>query len=589
MPAHLSSAQDVSAALDTGGVPRRRGARHRDLPGPGAGPAAVPRGRARRRQDRARRGPGRGCSAASWSGCSATRASTRRRRSTTGTSRASCCTCAPPRPSGVADADGRRGLALRPAVPARPPVLRALEHAARSVLLIDEIDRADDEFEAFLLEVLIDYAVTIPELGTFRAERRRSWSLTSNRTRDVHDALKRRCLYHWLDHPDLDREVAILRRASPDLSERLAAQVAAASRGCAALGLFKPPGVAETLDWARSLQLLGAARAHLELGRRHARRRAEVPRGRRAGARTRLRARSSRREHAGRAGAVGRVLRRVRPGAARGRRGGAPGPGRTRSSRRSTRLGAAHAGRRLLGRPAHAVRRARRTSPSTTASSRCGSTRRDGPAPRRSEVDRPVARLDDDAAGEESGDDEPARRPRRASAAEVLRHRDFAALDRAPSASAPRRAHRALAPTAPRRRHAAHRPAPRRPRPAAHRCARCCAGRRRAGPAAHRRRRARAAPRRAASTSPARWSPTPTRCCGFAHAVARVGRGVRGVHHGHPAHPRHRGAAAAATPSGRSPPRRGRARLVRRHPAGRRAATFLRPWGRRGSAAAPSS
>jgi MoxR-like ATPase len=137
------------------------------------------------------------------------------------------------------------------------PILRALEHTP-SVLLIDEIDRADDEFEAFLLEVLADNAVTIPELGTIRAAVPPLVVLTSNRTREVHDALKRRCLYHWVAHPSYEREVAILRRRLPEVSERLAREVAAAVRRMRAADLIKPPGVAESIDWAQALHLLGA-------------------------------------------------------------------------------------------------------------------------------------------------------------------------------------------------------------------------------------------------------------------------------------------------------------------------------------------
>jgi MoxR-like ATPase len=125
------------------------------------------------------------------------------------------------------------------------------------VLLIDEIDRADDEFEAFLLEILSDFAVTVPELGTFVAEVPPVVVLTSNRSRDLHDALKRRCLYHWVDHPDIEREVAIVRLRAPEASERLARQVAAAVDALRALDLYKPPGVAETIDWARALAELG--------------------------------------------------------------------------------------------------------------------------------------------------------------------------------------------------------------------------------------------------------------------------------------------------------------------------------------------
>jgi MoxR-like ATPase len=141
----------------------------------------------------------------------------------------------------------------------RRPLLRALENreGPPPVLLIDEIDRADDEFEAFLLEILSDFAVTVPELGTFTAEVPPVVVLTSNRSRDLHDALKRRCLYHWVDHPDLEREVAIVRLRAPEASERLARQVATAVDALRALDLYKPPGVAETIDWARALAELG--------------------------------------------------------------------------------------------------------------------------------------------------------------------------------------------------------------------------------------------------------------------------------------------------------------------------------------------
>jgi MoxR-like ATPase len=137
------------------------------------------------------------------------------------------------------------------------PLLAALE-TAPSVLLVDEVDRADDEFEAFLLEVLSEYAVTVPELGTLRAATPPAVVITSNRTRDVHDALKRRCYYHWLDHPDFDREVAIVRLRVPEASARLAAQVTAAAGALRDADLLKPPGIAETVDWARALAALGA-------------------------------------------------------------------------------------------------------------------------------------------------------------------------------------------------------------------------------------------------------------------------------------------------------------------------------------------
>ncbi len=139
------------------------------------------------------------------------------------------------------------------------PILRALRSPG-AVLLIDEIDRADDEFEAFLLEALSDFAVTIPELGRIRATDPPLVILTSNRTREVHDALKRRCLYHWVEHPSLEREVAILRRRLPAVTQSLAAQVAAAVARLRAADLLKPPGVAESIDWAMALAALGCRR-----------------------------------------------------------------------------------------------------------------------------------------------------------------------------------------------------------------------------------------------------------------------------------------------------------------------------------------
>lgn len=141
----------------------------------------------------------------------------------------------------------------------RRPLLQAIAHGegVPPVLLIDEVDRADDEFEAFLLEILADYAVTVPEIGTFSASEPPVVVVTSNRTRDVHDALKRRCLYHWVEHPDQAREVGIIKLRAPEVSERLAIQVAAATSSIREMGLYKPPGVAETIDWARALTLLG--------------------------------------------------------------------------------------------------------------------------------------------------------------------------------------------------------------------------------------------------------------------------------------------------------------------------------------------
>jgi len=139
-------------------------------------------------------------------------------------------------------------------------VLRAIEpvEGPPPVLLIDEVDRADDEFEAYLLEVLSEFQVTVPEIGLFSTDRPPLVVLTSNRTRDVHDALKRRCLYHWVEHPGFDREVAIVRLRAPDVDRALAQQVAAAVGALRGLNLYKPPGVAETIDWATALGRLGA-------------------------------------------------------------------------------------------------------------------------------------------------------------------------------------------------------------------------------------------------------------------------------------------------------------------------------------------
>ena len=143
------------------------------------------------------------------------------------------------------------------------PILQALRESP-VVLLIDEVDRADDEFEAFLLEVLSTWAVTIPEYGTVTASTPPIVVLTSNRTREVHDALKRRCLYHWVEHPALEREIEIVRRRLPDVPLVLAEQVArATARLRQRDDLVKPPGVAETLDWARALQALGQSELDL--------------------------------------------------------------------------------------------------------------------------------------------------------------------------------------------------------------------------------------------------------------------------------------------------------------------------------------
>jgi MoxR-like ATPase len=139
------------------------------------------------------------------------------------------------------------------------PLLQAIEQGAtgrRPVLLIDELDRADEEFEAYLLELLSDFQVTIPEVETVRAVQPPVVVITSNRTREIHDALKRRCIYHWIDYPDFDRELAILQRKAPDVPDRLARQIATTMQRLRDQDLFKPPGVAETLDWAAALTVL---------------------------------------------------------------------------------------------------------------------------------------------------------------------------------------------------------------------------------------------------------------------------------------------------------------------------------------------
>jgi len=139
------------------------------------------------------------------------------------------------------------------------PLLRALEpHTVPPVLLIDELDRTDEPFEAYLLEVLSDFQITIPEWGTVKAERPPIVVITSNRTREIHDAVKRRCLYHWVDYPDAAREFAIVRRKVPDASRALAEQVVAFVQALRALDLYKLPGLSETIEWARALLALDA-------------------------------------------------------------------------------------------------------------------------------------------------------------------------------------------------------------------------------------------------------------------------------------------------------------------------------------------
>jgi MoxR-like ATPase len=143
-------------------------------------------------------------------------------------------------------------------------LLEAVESEEPVVLLIDEIDRADEEFEAFLLEVLSDFQITIPELGTIEAKQRPYVILTSNRTRELHDALKRRCLYHWIDHPSVAREIQIVELRVPGVPERLAEEAARFAAELRSLDLQKPPGLAETIDWVRALTALGQRELDVE-------------------------------------------------------------------------------------------------------------------------------------------------------------------------------------------------------------------------------------------------------------------------------------------------------------------------------------
>ena len=141
----------------------------------------------------------------------------------------------------------------------RRPLLQAIDYEGETppVLLIDELDRADDEFEAFLLELLSDYSITIPEIGAFKATAPPIVVITSNRTRDVHDALKRRCLYHWVDHPGYLREIQILKAKAPDVSEKLIKKIAVTVEQVREMNLYKPPGVSESIDWAMALERIG--------------------------------------------------------------------------------------------------------------------------------------------------------------------------------------------------------------------------------------------------------------------------------------------------------------------------------------------
>ncbi len=146
----------------------------------------------------------------------------------------------------------------------RRPLLEAVDSDGAVLLLIDEVDRADEEFEAFLLEVLSDFQITIPELGTIRARQRPYVVLTSNRTRELHDALKRRCIYHWIGHPSVEREIEIVQVRVPGVPERLAEEAARFAAQLRTLDLQKPPGLAETIDWVRALTALGQQELDVE-------------------------------------------------------------------------------------------------------------------------------------------------------------------------------------------------------------------------------------------------------------------------------------------------------------------------------------
>jgi len=158
------------------------------------------------------------------------------------------------------EADARVHDVFGPEFLVERPLLAAIRAGDRAVLLIDELDRADDEFEAFLLEILSEFAVTIPEVGEVRSDTPPIVVVTSNRTRELHDALKRRCLYHWIDHPNLEREVQIVKARAPHVSEELARDVAVAVERLRDMDLAKRPGVAETIDWANALAFVGTER-----------------------------------------------------------------------------------------------------------------------------------------------------------------------------------------------------------------------------------------------------------------------------------------------------------------------------------------
>jgi MoxR-like ATPase len=161
---------------------------------------------------------------------------------------------------GALDPDRKAAELYGPEFLVERPLLAAVRAGSGAVLLVDELDRADEEFEAYLLELLSDFQVTVPEVETVKADVPPVVVVTSNRTREIHDALKRRCIYHWIDYPDFEREVAILEQKAPHASADLARELATAMQRLRGLDLFKPPGVAETLDWASALFLLGQER-----------------------------------------------------------------------------------------------------------------------------------------------------------------------------------------------------------------------------------------------------------------------------------------------------------------------------------------
>ena len=270
------------------------------------------------------------------------------------------------------------------------PLLAAIRAGSRAVLLVDELDRADDEFEAFLLEILSEFAVTIPEVGRVAAERPPAVIVTSNRTRELHDALKRRCLYHWIDHPGLDREVEIVRARAPQVREALARDVAEAVARLRELDLAKRPGVAETIDWANALAFLGADRLEAEQAARHPGRGREGPRGPGAGgARLAEVSGTGWLSRSGR-GRGARAAGRVRAGAARSGAAGRhrpdphflPGGRRARPDRSDSLYWAGRVGDdRPQGGPRRLRRRLRRLVPvaPADASSTIGSTCRRWP------------------------------------------------------------------------------------------------------------------------------------------------------------------------------------------------------------------